>query len=174
MNYSLILIIVLAIFATGLIAAPVTTVKQIELSRYLGRWYQVAYFPTRFQPNVGKLVTADYSLLPNGKIKVVNTIYNDTAGREIRKQAKGKAYPVDKSNSKLKVTFFWPFKGDYWVVKMDERNYSYTVVSDPKREYLWILARKLPFDAGTYQEIKSWLTANGWDLTRLVQTGATD
>lgn len=174
MNYSLILIVAMAILATGLVAAPVTTVKQIDVNRYLGRWYQVAYNPTGFQPNVGKLVTADYSLMKNGKISVVNSIYDDEAGLKMIKRAKGKAYPVNKTNSKLKVTFFWPFKGDYWVVRMDEKNYTYTVVSDPSRKYLWILARKLPFSKATYKEITDWLTANGWDLSRLVVTGKLD
>ncbi len=175
-NYILILLMV--IISVGLVAKtttvtkPVTTVDSVELSRYLGVWYQQAFFPASFQKaNCGKVVTAEYSLKKNGKIRVVNTCYSDAEGKVIKRTAKGTAYPIDSSNSKLKVTFFWPFKGDYWIVKLDQKNYSYTVVSDPKREYLWILSRTMSMKTSTYEEITDWLTANGWDLSRLVFTG---
>ena len=153
-------------------ATPVQTVDSVDLQRYLGRWYQQAFFPARFQKaDCGKVVTAEYSLLNNGKIRVINTCYSDEAGTVIKSQAKAKAWSVDPSNSKLKVMFFWPFKGDYWIVKLDQNNYSYTVVSDPTRDYLWILTRQPGIDKQTYDEILDFLRGNGWDLSRLVFTG---
>ena len=77
---------------------------------------------------------------------------------------------VDSSNSKLKVRFFWPFTGDYWIVKLGE-NYSYSVVSDPQHKYLWILARSPVMDKATYNEISTWLDKNGWNSGKLVVTG---
>lgn len=148
----------------------VTTVKSVDLSRYLGRWYQFAYFPNSFQPKDCGLVAADYSLDSKGKIKVLNTCFADKEGKTIKKQATGKAYPVNKSNSKLKVSFFWPFKGDYWIVKLD-KDYRYSVVSDPKQKYLWILTRSPELDKKTYQEIYGFLQSNGWDTGKLKITG---
>lgn len=167
------LILLLILLATGLnlAAEAVTTVSSVDLNRYLGTWYQIAYFPTKFQPNNGGLVTANYSLLKNGKIKVVNTSYKDDEGKVIRKQATATAWTVSKNNSKLKVRFFWPFTGDYWIVKLDQKGYSYTVVSDPKREYLWILSRDKAMDKAVYGEITDFLRKGGWNLNKLALTG---
>ena len=167
--YILLLLAVLVLFSTALSA--VSTVKSVDLQKYLGRWYQFAYFPNNFQPKDCALTTADYSLDTKGKIIVVNTCYSDKAGKSIKKQATGKAYPVDKSNSKLKVSFFWPFKGDYWIVKLDPQ-YRYSVVSDPKQKYLWILTRTQDLDKASWQEINSFLVKGGWDISKLSFSGS--
>lgn len=170
MNYlSAPLILLLLLICLSLNA--VTTVKSVDINRYLGRWYQLAYFPNSFQPKDCGLVAADYSLNSKGKIIVLNTCYADKAGKVIKKQATGKAYAVDKSNSKLKVSFFWPFKGDYWIVKLD-KDYRYSVVSDSKQKYLWILTRSPQLDKATYQEIYTFLKTNGWDVSKLEITGS--
>jgi len=161
------LISVEMLFAVG----KVQTVPRVDLQRYLGKWYQIAYFPTRFQPNKGGMVTAEYSLDNKGDIRVVNTSYKDDEGKVIRDQAVGRAWSVDKSNSKLKVRFVWFATGDYWVVKLDEKNYSYSVVSDPSRKYLWILSRTPAMAKGVYQEITDFLSQNGWNLDKLALTG---
>jgi len=161
------LISVEMLFAVG----KVQTVPRVDLQRYLGKWYQIAYFPTRFQPNKGGMVTAEYSLDNKGDIRVVNTSYKDDEGREVRQRADAKAWSVDKSNSKLKVRFVWFATGDYWVVKLDEKNYSYSVVSDPSRKYLWILSRTPAMAKGVYQEITDFLSQNGWNLDKLALTG---
>lgn len=173
MNQSLIfiLLLLLAIALSGKAQNPVATVKSVDLQRYLGTWYQLAYFPNGFQPKDCGLTRAQYSLDGKGKIIVLNTCFEDAAGSKIKKQARGKAYPVDASNSKLKVSFFWPFKGDYWIVKLDEKNYSYSIVSDPQRKYLWILTREKEVETKLYQELTAWLRQNGWDTDRLLLTG---
>lgn len=172
---ALIVLLLLSACLAGKVAkavGPVQTVDSVDLQRYLGRWYQQAFFPARFQKaDCGKVVTAEYSLLKNGKIRVINTCYSDAAGTVVKSQAKAKAWSVDPSNAKLKVRFFWPFTGDYWIVKLDQINYSYTVVSDPSREYLWILTRQPGIDKQSYDEILDFLRDNGWDLSRLVFTG---
>lgn len=167
--HTIIMLCLLLLLSVSLSA--VTTVKSVDLQRYLGRWYQFAYFPNGFQPKDCALTTADYSLDTKGKIIVLNTCYQDKAGKVIKKQATGKAYAVDKTNSKLKVSFFWPFKGDYWIVKLDA-NYRYAVVSDPKQKYLWILTRTPDLDKASYAEINSFLVKGGWDISKLVVSGA--
>lgn len=152
---------------------PVQTVDNVDLERYLGVWYQQSFFPFRFQKaDCGELVTAEYSLNSKGKINVVNTCYADKEGIQIKAQRKATAWPVDDSNSKLKVQFFWPIKADYWIVKLDQANYSYSVVGESKREYLWILTREKAIDRSLYDEIVTWLDANGWDTGKLVFTGS--
>lgn len=167
------LLIIAMLIATELLfaASLVKTVPKVDLQRYLGKWYQIAYFPTRFQPNKGGMVTAEYSLDKKGKIKVLNTSFQDDDGKLIRNQADAVAWPVDKSNSKLKVKFVWFASGDYWIVKLDDKNYSYTVVSDPKRKYLWILSRTPAMDKAVYKEITDFLSQNGWKLDKLALTG---
>jgi len=166
------LIMLALLFLADLLLAsnPVKTVPSVDLKRYLGKWYQIAYIPTRFQPNKGGMVTAEYSLDAKGKIRVVNTSYQDNEGKVIRDQAVAKAWSVDSSNSKLKVKFVWFVSGDYWIVKLDDKNYSYTVVSDPKRKYLWILSRTPQMDSALYNEITSFLKQNGWNLDKLALT----
>ncbi len=153
-------------------ASTVQTVDSVDLDRYLGTWYQQAFFPARFQrADCGVVVTANYTLDDKGRIIVLNTCYGDEEETVIRRKAKAKAWPVDESNSKLKVQFFWPFKADYWIVKLDSENYRYSVVSDPSRKYLWILTREKVFPEQEYQEIVTWLGDNGWDTGKLVFTG---
>ncbi|MDD2332203.1 MAG: lipocalin family protein [Candidatus Cloacimonetes bacterium] len=148
--------------------STVKTVSRVDLQRYLGTWYQIAYFPNSFQPADCGLNKAEYMIGANGKLSVLNTCYEDTEGTRIKKQARARAYPVDETNSKLKVSFFWPFKGDYWIVDLDENDYSYSVVSDSKRNNLWILARKPTMERDTFQQLTQRLRDSGFDLSPMV------
>ena len=116
---------------------PLDTVEKVEIHKYLGTWYEIARFEHFFEKDC-KNVTANYSLSDDNKIKVINTCEKITTG-EI-KQAEGIAYAKDDSFSKLRVSFFRPFYGDYWIIMLDN-NYKYAVIGTPSREYFWILAR---------------------------------
>ena len=146
------------------------TVESVDLDRYLGKWYQYAYIPNSFQPQDGALTTAEYSLKDNGKIAVVNTSYEDWEGTRINKRAKARAWVVDPSNAKLKVSFFWPFSGNYWIIDLDEENYSYAVVGEPGLKYLWILSSSRELDPEVYQGILNRTQAKGYDISQLVET----
>lgn len=142
------------------------TVETIELDKYTGRWYEIARYENWFERGcVG--ASAEYTL--NGdKVDVANRCL-DINGTEIKK-AKGVAYSVDGSNnSKLRVSFFWPFYGDYWVLKLAD-DYRYSVVGEPSRKYLWILARDKSLSERDKKEILSALPALGYDETRLYWT----
>ena len=124
---------------------PLQTVEQLDVQRYLGRWYEIARLPQIFQPFCTK-VTADYSLLEDGNIRVVNRcrIADPNIGLPI--SIRGKAYPVDASNSRLKVEFFGGFSvGDYWVLELDPE-YQWAMVGDPRRFSLYILSRQPDLD----------------------------
>ena len=111
--------------------------KPVELSRYLGRWYEVARYEQGFQKDCDG-VTADYALRGDGMISVINTCRKPDG--EI-KQSKGKAKVVDTATgAKLKVSFFGPFYGDYWVLDRAD-DYSWAIVGEGSGRYLWLLSR---------------------------------
>lgn len=142
-------------------------VPSVDLSRYTGRWYEIARLPNRFQKKCADSVTADYALRADGKIQVVNRC-RKTSGEFT--SAKGKAKIVDKkTNAKLKVTFFWPFSGDYWILDLGP-NYEYAVVGDPSRKYLWILSRTPRIDDTLYQQLLAKMEARGFPTDRMIRT----
>jgi apolipoprotein D and lipocalin family protein len=147
---------------------PLETVSKVDVSRYLGTWYEIANFPQRFQKGC-VATTATYSLREDGDIDVHNRCRKDSlAGKE--KSAHGRARIVDPAtNAKLEVSFFRPFWGDYWVIQLAD-DYSYAVVGHPDRDYLWILARKPTLPDSTYQGIVSRLQTQGYETARLVKT----
>ncbi len=112
------------------------TVSHVDLNKYLGKWYDIAHYPSRFQKNTTNS-EANYSLRKDGKIEVYNWCLKKGKPDDVR----GKAWVVDKeTNAKLKVQFFWPFAGDYWILELAD-DYRYALVGEPKRENLWILSR---------------------------------
>jgi apolipoprotein D and lipocalin family protein len=117
---------------------PLQTVAHVDLKRYIGLWYEIGRYPNSFQKGCLDS-TALYTARPDGEIDVVNSCRDEQDGR--LREAKGRAWVVDNtSNARLKVTFFWPFRGDYWIIELG-REYEYAVVGTPNRKYLWILSR---------------------------------
>ncbi len=143
-------------------------VPHVDLNQYLGTWYEIATIPQRFQKGC-VAVTATYTLRPDGDIKVLNKCRKNTLDGPV-KTATAKAWVVDKtSNAKLKVRFFWPFTGDYWIIDLDPA-YRWAVVGAPNRNYLWILCRSPRMDDRLYEDIVGRAAAKGFDVKRLVKT----
>lgn len=117
------------------------TVDHVDLDRYLGRWYEIASIPQKFQKNcTNSQATYKRSKYLKSFIVVINEC-KDKADPEKTRRARGIAWVADKNtNAKLKVSFFPPFAGNYWILELDS-DYNYAVVGDPTREYLWILSR---------------------------------
>jgi apolipoprotein D and lipocalin family protein len=114
--------------------------KAVDVNRYLGRWYELARYEHRFEKGC-EAVTADYSLREDGAIRVLNSCHKGAVDGEL-KTAEGKAHVAEGSNNaKLRVSFFGPFYGDYWVLDRAE-DYSWSIVGEPTGRYLWILTRK--------------------------------
>ncbi len=147
---------------------PLQTVAQVDLSRYLGTWYEIANFPQRFQRGC-TATTATYALRTDGDIDVLNRCRKETVdGQE--KSALGRARVVDRATSaRLEVSFFRPFWGDYWVIDLAD-DYSYAVVGHPGRDYLWILARTPTMASAIYEGILGRLQNQGYETARLVRT----
>ncbi|NTV13033.1 MAG: lipocalin family protein [Desulfobulbaceae bacterium] len=146
---------------------PLATVAHVDLECYLGEWYEIARYPNRFQKDC-PASKATYSLQPGGRIEVFNECYA-TDFKQVLRSVRGTAKVVDReSNAKLKVTFFWPFAGDYWIIDLGE-DYRYAVVGHPDRKYLWILSREKTMQEGLYQEILARLAAQGYDPAKLIR-----
>ncbi len=148
---------------------PLAVVENVEIDRYLGRWYEIASFPQRFQRGC-VATTADYSLREDGRIKVENACRKETFDGELS-QIEGVAWVTDPEDStaKLEVQFFWPFAGDYWVIDLDP-DYRHAVVGHPSREYLWILSRTPTMDPERYERVLARIEAKGFDLEKLNRT----
>ncbi len=144
------------------------TVAHVDLSRYVGTWYEIASFPQSFQRGC-TATTATYTLRKDGDIDVLNRCRQGALDGEER-SARGRARVVDRAtNAKLEVSFFRPFWGDYWIIDLAD-DYSYAVVGHPGRDYLWILARTPTMPDPTYQRILARLRAQGYETSRLVRT----
>jgi apolipoprotein D and lipocalin family protein len=148
---------------------PLETVDNVDVQRYLGKWYEIALLPNSFQKGCN-CTTAEYSLIDSETIRVINTCNKDSVDGE-PDQIKGKAFVVENSgNAKLRVQFFWPFRGDYWILELDKDNYSYAVVGAPSRKYLWILSRKPQMDEAVYNMLLEKCREKGFDITKLEKT----
>jgi apolipoprotein D and lipocalin family protein len=140
-------------------------VSHVELEKYLGKWYEIAHLPARFQQGCTD-TTATYTLSKEGSI----TVLNECVRNGKLKQAKGKAKVVDKkSGAKLKVTFFWPFYGDYWIIDLG-KDYDYAVVGTPNRKYLWILSRTPQMDDKLFFQLTESAKTKGFDVNKLIKT----
>jgi apolipoprotein D and lipocalin family protein len=144
---------------------PLATVERVNLERYLGRWYEIARFDHSFERGCAG-VTATYSKNPDGTIKVVNRCRQGSlAGPE--EVAEGTAKPQNAENTKLSVTFFWPFSGDYWIIGLAD-DYSWALVGEPSGRYLWILARTPQIDPALRAGLVAKLQAKGYNTNALI------
>jgi apolipoprotein D and lipocalin family protein len=145
---------------------PVSVVKNVDLNKYQGKWYEIARFPHFFQRGC-VASTAEYKIIDATHVSVKNTCYIENLGKK-QKEIFGKAEVVDGSNgAKLKVRFDkFPanlFAGDYWITMLDE-NYNWAVVTDSSGEYLWVLARTPKMTDATYNHIYSELIKKGFKV----------
>lgn len=148
--------------------APMRVVPSVDLNRYMGKWYEIARLPNRFQRDCASDSTANYTLRPDGKITVLNECRRPD-GRP--KSAEGTARVAsDKGpNTKLKVTFFWPFSGNYWIIDLDP-DYRWAVVGEPDRKYLWILSREPELAEPVLAQILDRAKNQGYDVRPLLKT----
>jgi apolipoprotein D and lipocalin family protein len=143
-------------------------VSSVDLNRYVGVWHEIARYPHTFQEGCWGS-QAEYRLLDAETIEVKNSCREEKADGPLR-QVTGKAWVVDtQSNAKLKVRFFWPFSGDYWILDLDP-DYRTALVGTPDRASLWILHRETSMNPQNYQEILIKVEQLGFDSSRLIVT----
>lgn len=140
----------------------------VDLSRYEGKWYEIARYPTFFQRQCAGDVTAEYSSEADGSIRVVNRC-RTTDGRF--DEAIGTATVVPGSgNARLRVSFGVPFiRGDYWIIALDD-DYQWALVGHPSRKYLWILSRAPEMPEDTFEQIVNRAVLLGYDRERIERT----
>ena len=143
-----------------------TTVKNMDLDRYLGTWYEIARFPNSFEKGlVG--VTATYRYRKNGKIEVLNQGFQESLDGSLKK-IKGKAkLPDENEPSRLKVSFFLFFYSDYLVLELDQENYQWAMVGSSSDNYLWFLCRQPQMDEELYAMLLERALERGYDVSRL-------
>lgn len=144
--------------------APLKTVEKVDIQKYAGTWYEIARYEHSFEKGCSD-VNATYTLEAEGKIKVVNRCMRSDG----LSKAEGVAYATDTTNAKLKVSFFRPFYGNYWVLMLGE-NYEYALVGEESREYLWILSRTPTLSNELKEKILSKLPQFGYSAKKLIWT----
>ena len=159
----------IALLASCASLPPPATVPSVDLVRYAGDWHEIESFPTWFQRGCAG-TKANYAPDPSGKIRVVNTCTRN--GETVSIEGSARVVPGS-NNAKLKVRFFWPFEGDYWILELDPA-YRWAAVGHPNRRYLWILARAPELDPAQLESIRAKLAAKGYDIRRLGPTPAAD
>ena len=153
---------------------PVQTIASLDVPRYLGTWYEIAKFPNWFQKKCVSDTKAVYSLKADGNLQVLNSCKTGSGENSL---AQGTAKQVGaKDSSKLEVRFapdwlsFLPMVwGDYWVIDLDSQ-YQVAAVSDPKREYLWVLSRTPQIDPKVYDDLLLRLQHQQFDVRKLEKT----
>ncbi len=176
MKQHLLLMALVTTLASGCAAAqpdksPLQPIASLDVARYMGTWYEIAKYPNSFQNKCARNTRADYQPKPDGTVQVRNRcVMADGQTTE----ALGAARQVGPADSpKLQVRFapawlsFLPWVwGDYWVIDLDPQ-YQLVAVSEPKREYLWVLSRTPTVEPAAYQALLARLAPRGFDMTRL-------
>ncbi|MCF8330913.1 MAG: lipocalin family protein [Bacteroidales bacterium] len=143
------------------------TVKNADLEKYSGKWYEIARLPNSFEKGL-KCTSAEYHLKKNGKLTVINRGHQEEDAQKV-KSVKGFARIPDKSEpGQLKVYFFWPFGGDYYIIELD-KDYQYVLVGAPSRKYLWILARENKLNDDIYNKLVVRAKELGFDTQKLIR-----
>jgi len=167
MKRKLLILLIMASFLSCKTVQDLPTVELVDIQNYSGMWYEIARLPNSFEKGL-ECVTATYTPLSNGKIEVLNQGYAEKKGT--LKTAKGTAWVPDPAYpGRLKVTFFWPFAGNYYIMALDE-NYSYALVGDPSRKYLWVLARSRELDSAVYSGLMGQAKDQGFNVEQVMQT----
>ncbi len=166
--------LVVAGFSNTAWSQEVRTVASVDLSRYLGTWYEIARFPNRFQKDCIANVTAQYNKRADGNVDVINQC-KETGGKIDRVIGLARV-ENPQTNAKLKVSFAadwlnWiPFIwADYWIIDLAP-DYSLAAVGDPSRDYLWVLSRTPTIADADYEALVNRVTAQGFDTAKLVKT----
>ena len=153
---------------------PLVTISSLDVPRYMGTWYEIAKYPNRFQKQCVADVSAEYRQQPNGSVQVTNRCRTENSKMD---DAVGEARQIGPASSpKLQVRFapawlswlpsVW---GNYWVIDLDTE-YQLVAVSEPNREYLWVLSRTPTVNAEAYEALLGRLKGQGFDLNRLERT----
>lgn len=140
------------------------TIDNVDINQYQGKRYEIARLPNNFEKGLN-CVTAEYTIKTNGKVNVLNKDYS--ANNSKWKSSQGTAWASDEAfPGQLKVSFFWPFAGDYYIIALAD-DYSYALVGAPDRNYLWVLSRTKTLDEATYEQLIQIAKNQNFDTSNL-------
>ncbi len=146
---------------------PPKTAKEVSVNRYMGTWYELASLPTSFQRGC-YCTKANYEWKDHW-MQVTNTCLKGEKPGKLKK-ATAKAWPIsDSLNTKFKMQFFKPFKGDYWILYVD-KNYQHAIAGTPDYEHIWFLSRKPTTTVGEFLKLKAIAKAKGYGVDALIMT----
>ncbi len=168
MKKTILFMIVCILTGCSSVSVPdgIDTVKDFNLNRYLGRWYEIARLDHSFERGLVK-VTAEYTLRDDGGVRVVNRGFNTVKNKW--NDIEGKAYFTgDNNTGELKVSFFGPFYGSYNIIELDKVGYTYSLVCGPDKSYLWILARTPDPDKKIIDRLVQKAASLGFDTSKLI------
>jgi apolipoprotein D and lipocalin family protein len=141
---------------------PLPVVDKVDLDKYAGKWYSIASLPTSFEKGCA-CTSAEYGLSEKGHVTVKNSCFREGKNSV----TSGKAFVKKNSNNaKLSVQFFWPFKGDYWIIALGDQ-YQYAMVGHPNRKYLWILNRERTMPEETLKGLLEKAASLGFDTDKV-------
>lgn len=141
-----------------------TTLKNIDLDKFSGKWYVIATIPTKFDKE-WNYVTETYTLNKKGNIDIYTTYLKESDSKQ--RSVRSKGFPVKGANNvKWKVQFVWPFKADYLIEEIDT-NYFYTVVGHPKKKFLYIMNRSGKMGEIQYNELLERFAKKGYDISKI-------
>ncbi len=153
-------------------APPLQAVERVDVSRFMGLWYEIVRYPNGFQRNC-EGVTAEYSLRPDGRVNVVNTCRTGTQDGTPRR-AEAVARVIDGSGGARLFVNFSPLplpagRGNYWVLHLDP-DYNHALIGEPSGRFLWMLAREPRITEAVRAELEAAAKAAGYDLSMLKET----
>ena len=178
LNWTSVALVALTLAQPPVTSQPLRPVDEVDLSRYAGRWYEIARLPNKFQNNCAGDVIVNYALRTDSRVDVVNQCRQRDGqidqARGIARRASGA-----KNDAVLQVRFapailsFLPSVwGDYWIIGLGP-DYTWAVVGVPSREYLWILSRTPAMSEGAYEQALEIAKGKGFDTSRLLRTAHT-
>lgn len=170
----LILSFIISLFGTSAKASGPSPVENFDIERYQGLWHQLSAIPASFQKRCVSNTTAEYSLLPDGLIKVVNSCDQKNNKRK-SSEARARVNANYGLNSTLEVTFIkilkwiWAFGGDYWITYIND-GYDVAIVGHPQYEYGWILSKNETLSKDEYTNLSEVLTEQGYDPCNFIMS----
>jgi len=176
---SVVAVLTMKAYAAGKAAASdLEPVRSLDLERYLGTWYEIARYPNRFERKCAGNTTATYTAMPDGRVRVENRCRLEDGSTDVAEGVARLCGPAGSPRLKVRfapalLSFLPPVWGDYWVIDLD-RNYTLAAVSEPGRDYLWILSRTPQVEKRALDALLARLSGQGFDVRRLVYTPQAD
>lgn len=145
--------------------APMPTVAKVDLARFMGDWYVIANIPTFIEEGAHNAVET-YRLDSDGSIATTFTFRAGKFDGEV-KRYNPRGFVLDTSTNALwGMRFVWPIKADYRITYLAD-DYTQTIISRQKRDYVWIMARTPVIAEADYQRLLNIVAAQGYDINKV-------